>query len=148
MKTLSLSMNSMELSEWIVENGPVHVTFSKKSENMESYPEENIQALIIGVIGVIGDGEDVCKWKMDYTMFEVINSLHESLNYYDEMEVGRLRAYATIHYKRKEELYVTRNEPLSQYLLSVEPVKQLEIEVDAVENRFATINKSIGNFCS
>lgn len=151
MTALSLDMDSNALHDWIASNGPVHVVFNAKSEDLECYPEEGIQCLIIGV-----DRKDseVHTWKVDYTPFEVLNSLHESSNYYgsapdvsrSEKRPAYLSAYATQFYKRENTLYIEPSDKIGSVLQSIQPASALEVTVDAVEQRFAALQKELGHF--
>ena len=151
MTDLNLNMNSKELHDWISQNGAVHVVFNVNSENMESYPEEGIQAIITEV-GKFDDS--VHQWKVDYTQFEVLNSLHESKNYYgsspalryNEEKKAYLSAYATSFYHRKDNLYVEACDQLSKTLQSIQPAKAIEATAEAVEQRFLAIQKVLGDF--
>ena len=151
MKPLSLDMNSFELHDWVAENGPVHVVFSANADNLESYPESGVQGLILAVRkdNPNEDGSiDCVKWDMDYTPFEVLNSLHESSNYYGHApeSTAYLKAYGTVFYKRKDHLYITPTEPLSNILQHVAPATTVAVTVDAVEQRFAELEKALGGF--
>lgn len=151
MTALSLDMDSNDLYDWISSNGAVHVVFNAKSEEMECYPEEGIQAIITGVLK---NDDDVHKWTVDYTLFEVLNSLHESKNYYGpspelsrtEKKLAYLSAYATSFYKRKDTLYVDNNSKLSKVLKSIQPAKSIEVTAETVEKRFAAIQQALGSF--
>lgn len=151
MKPLSLDMNSFELHDWIAKNGAVHVVFSDKSYTCDSYPNVGIQGLVVGILmdepneeGVV----DVAKWVMDYTPFEVINSLHEESIYYRRSgkELPHLKAYSAGHYKRKDHLYMNPIEPLTAVLQSAAPAAAIAVTSDAVEQRFAEIEKALGSF--
>ena len=151
MKPLSLDMNTFELHDWIAEHGPVHVVFSEGSHTCESYPNEGIQGLVLGVMKDTPNEEgviDVAKWVMDYTQFEVINSLNEESNYYRRSgtELPHLKAYSAGHYKRKDHLYMNPIEPLSAVLQSIAPAATVGVTSDAVEQRFAEIEKALGSF--
>lgn len=150
MTALSLDMDSNALHDWIASNGPVHAVFNAKSEDMESYPEEGIQCLITGVLK---KDTDVYTWVVDFTPFEVLNSLHESSNYYGSAppekgnkQVGYLGAYTTQFYKRQDTLYVEPTDKIGGVLQSVQPASALEVTVDAVEQRFAALQKELGHF--
>lgn len=151
MTALSLEMNSNDLYDWIANNGAVHVVFNAKSEDMECYPEEGIQAIITEVIR---NDVDVHKWTMDYTRFEIINSLHESKTYYGpspelsrtEKRLGYLSAYATGFYKSKDILHVDTSSKLSQVLKRIQPAAVLDVTIEAVEKRFAAIQQALGSF--
>lgn len=151
MIALSLDMNSNELHDWIASNGAVHVVFNTESEEMECYPEKGIQAIITGVKK---NEDDVHRWTVDYTQFEVLNSLHESKNYYGpspdfsrtEKKPAYLSAYATAFYKRQDTLYVDPHRKLSSVLQSIQPAKALEVTAEAVEKRFAAIQQALGSF--
>ena len=147
----NLEMDSNALHEWIARHGPVHVVFNAKSEDMECYPEEGIQCIITGV-----DRKDseVHTWKVDYTPFEVVNSLHESSNYYgsapeaskNEKRPAYLSAYATRFYKRENTLYVEPNEKIGGVLQKIQSASKLDVTADAVEQRFASLQKELGHF--
>ena len=125
MTALSLDMDSNDLYDWIASNGAVHVVFNAGSDDMESYPEEGIQTIITKVRK---SDDNVHNWTVDYTQFEVLNSLHESKNYYGsspetsrtEKRTAYLSAYATGFYKRQDTLYVDPNSKLSKILQSIQ----------------------------
>ncbi len=151
MKPLSLDMNTFELHDWIAENGPVHVVFSDASHTCESYPNAGIQGMVTGVVKDTPNEEgviDVAKWVMDYTPFEVINSLHEESNYYrlSDNDAPHIKAYSAGHYKRKDHLYMNPSDPVSAVLQSVAPAATVAVTSDAVEQRFAEIEKALGGF--
>lgn len=150
MTPLSLDMDSNDLHDWIASNGPVHVVFSAGSENFEGYPEDGIQALITGVLK---KDPEFYTWVVDYTPFEVVNSLHESTTYYGsaptpngEKRKGCLQAYATIFYKRQDTIYVEPTDKLRKTMHSIQPASALAVTADAVEQRFAELQKELGGF--
>lgn len=151
MKPLSLDMNSFELHDWIAENGPVHVVFSEGVDDKESYAGVGIQGIVVGLRkdapnedGII----EVIKWDVDYTRFEVVNSLHEDANYYGhaDQSPAYLKAYSAGHYKRKDYIYMESQDTLSTILQSIVPAATLEVTAEAVEQRFADIEKALGSF--
>lgn len=151
MSNLSLDMDSNALRDWIADNGPVHVVFNAKAQDKDSYPENGIQ----GIVTVVLDrNQDVYKWEIDYTRFEVLNSLYESKNYYGsaipvskaEKRSAYLSAYATAFYKRKDVLYVEPNDRIGDILHSIQPASALGVSPDAVEQRFAALQKELGLF--
>ena len=151
MTALSLDMNSNDLHEWIISNGAVHVVFNAKADTMESYPEEGMQAIITAIRRV---AEDVHAWTVDYSQFEVLNSMHESKNYYGaspaisrkEERLTYLSAYATALYKCKDTLYVEPSDALSNILQSIQPAKDICVTAESVEKRFAAIQQAFGSF--
>lgn len=145
MTALNLDMNSNDLNTWIAANGPVHVVFSEGAENLECYPEEGIQAIITEVKE---DQHDCHKWMLDFTPFELVNTLHEKSTYYGVApgSPGYLGAYATNFYKRVREIYIMPEDKLSAVLMSIAPAAGLDVSADAVEQRFATLEKALGDF--
>ena len=151
MTKLSLDMDSNALHDWIASNGPVHVVFSAKVDEKENYAEEGIQCIITSVVK---KDPDYYSWAVDYTAFEVLNSLYESSNYYgpapasdnNEKRPGYLSAYATQFYKRENNLYVEPTERIGDILQSIQPASVLAVTSDAVEQRFLSLQKDLEYF--
>ena len=144
MTNLSLDMNSHDLMAWIAEHGPVHVVFSEGAENLEAYPEAGIQGLLTQVKD---DNDEVHRWILDYTAFEVINSLHESAIYRGGSpgSPGYLQCYASISYKPvNDTLYINPSDKLHCLLQSICPAASIEVDCDAVEQRFASLQQALG----
>lgn len=144
MTPLNLDMDSNALHDWIAVYGPVQVVFSKGADNLESYPEEGIQAIITGV----DQKEDDChKWSLVYTPFEISNSLHETKTYYGSApdSPGYLSAYAAKFYKKEEVVYITPEDKIGAILSHIQP-EVPRCSAEAVEKRFAEMEKVLGDF--
>lgn len=144
MTSLNLDMDSNDLHDWIVANGPVQIVFSAGAENFESYPEKGIQAIITEVCK---NEADCYRWMLDYTQFEVSNTLHETKTYYGSApdSPGHLSAYAAKHYKRKDFIYITPEDKLSNFLTHIQP-EVPRCTKESVEQRFEEMNKVLGGF--
>ena len=145
---LSLSMNSLQLKNWIDLHGPVHITFSKNAINIECYPEEGIQAYLTKITLDKSSPDDApedlcCHWHLDYSPFEVLNGLHESSNYRDEAGKNTLRAYATSWYNQKDSVCIGLLSPMSTYVAGIVPGEHMEAPCDAVEKRMADIEETM-----
>lgn len=151
MTHLNLDMDSNALHDWIASNGPVHVVFNANVDEKENYAEEGIQCIITSVVK---KDPEYYALMVDYTPFEVLNSLYESSNYYGPAPVGDktdkrpgyLSAYATQFYKRENTLYVEPNEKIGVFVHSIQPASVLAVTADAVEQRFSALKKELQEF--
>lgn len=113
-------MTILEIAKRIISDStisPNEIQFTKKAEDLESYPEEGMRALLVGARII---DEDVVVLTMDYRKFDEFNKTIESSNYYDKSGVPRLTAREAGCYQPVDDLYMAALDKVSDYFSFLE----------------------------
>jgi len=85
------------------------VTFTPKIEDMESYAEGGMRALVVGIDATDTRSPDkhehIYKIMFDFSEFDEFNRRFESSNYYDKNGSPTLNAREAGYYKEQEAIY-------------------------------------------
>lgn len=118
MNTVGLSMR--EIATQVNAGATFSVSCKKLVEDLESYPEENMRAVIVGAN--VRDDE-VMTLKVNYSEFDEFNKALEKSNYYDKAGQPTLTAREANQYKVIEELYMHPDFKFSDYFELLDPAK-------------------------
>lgn len=93
------------MEEWVGKR----IVFTKKIEDMEAYPEQNMRAKILRIdpedTGSDDLNEHVYRIQFDYSEYDDFNRLLETANYYGKDGIPNKTAREAGHYDKLETIY-------------------------------------------